>query len=414
MNMKKEIFASIEIADHEIRCIVGEFHETRFHVLRVERANIEGISHKQIIDEQNVVNGIIKCVRNAEEALEMKFSRVILLIPSVDVERQNKRIQIIPEASSKRIMLSDIQKGIHEAKSFPSQKDLELVNLGCIKYITNGITSRKMPLDEACETFVMSIDLLYANQNIVYDYARCIEKSGLDILDICLDSFAAAQEAAVFEQTLDKYVILIDIARQDTTLSLFSHGKLVNCECLPCGSKDWIAPIMEAYQLNEAVSFRLLQNTCHLFHDVSDEIIYIWAKDNEQKQVIECDISNLVEDALNAWLFAIQEASAPIVEDGEVKFLIIGSGSEIQGFPQVMKRMNGIVQTYVPQTIGARESVFTAALGAFYSWKEQKTISQDDRTSCDSDTLADVSLNVKKRDENGFTRKLRNMLLNDN
>lgn len=34
---KKEIFASIEIADHEVRLVVGEFYETRFNILRVEK-----------------------------------------------------------------------------------------------------------------------------------------------------------------------------------------------------------------------------------------------------------------------------------------------------------------------------------------------------------------------------------------
>lgn len=66
---RKEIYASVEIADHEIRLIVGEFYDTRFNILRVERAGITGIEKKKIIDEQNVVNGIIKAVKQAEESL---------------------------------------------------------------------------------------------------------------------------------------------------------------------------------------------------------------------------------------------------------------------------------------------------------------------------------------------------------
>ena len=34
---KKEIYASIEVADHEVRLVVGEFYETRFNILRVEK-----------------------------------------------------------------------------------------------------------------------------------------------------------------------------------------------------------------------------------------------------------------------------------------------------------------------------------------------------------------------------------------
>ena len=49
---RKEIYASVEIADHEIRLIVGEFYDTRFNILRVERAGTTGIEKKKIIDEQ--------------------------------------------------------------------------------------------------------------------------------------------------------------------------------------------------------------------------------------------------------------------------------------------------------------------------------------------------------------------------
>ena len=39
----------------------------------------------------------------------------------------------------------------------------------------------------------MNVDLLYADKEVVYAYARCIEKAGLEILDVCLDSYAADQ-----------------------------------------------------------------------------------------------------------------------------------------------------------------------------------------------------------------------------
>ena len=45
---RKEIYASVEIADHEIRLIVGEFYDTRFNILRVERAGITGIEKRKL------------------------------------------------------------------------------------------------------------------------------------------------------------------------------------------------------------------------------------------------------------------------------------------------------------------------------------------------------------------------------
>lgn len=414
---KKEIYASIEIADHEIRLVVGEFYETRFNILRVEKVEVKGIVHKVIEDEQSVVNGIIKAVKNVESALGFRIERVLAAIPSVQVVRHNKKVSIIPEASSKRIRLSDIQKGLNQAISFRPEAELELVNVGCIKYVSNGITSRKAPIDEVSDVLIMNVDLLYADKEIVYSYARCIEKAGLEIMDICLDSYAAAQEAAVFEQTVDKFVILVNLARQNTTLSLFSHGKLMNCEVLDEGYGKWLHEFHLEYGLSENVSFRLLQNTCTFdINKAKDSIIYIWSQANEQKQISEKDVCSIVSPMVEQWIQTINEACAPIIENGDVRYLVSGEGCEILSIADKLSLLNCSSQMYIPQTIGARDCAFVVCLGLFYSWKEQQSIRQDDRISCDMNNVENalhITSMKATSDEGGFTRKLKSILLND-
>jgi cell division protein FtsA len=40
---EKQIFAALEIADHEVRLIVGEFFNTRFNIIKVERVPVTGL-----------------------------------------------------------------------------------------------------------------------------------------------------------------------------------------------------------------------------------------------------------------------------------------------------------------------------------------------------------------------------------
>lgn len=416
--IKKEIYAAVEIADHEIRLVVGEFYDTRFNILKVERAPIKGVENKRIVNEQEVVNAIRKTIKQANDALGFTIERVLLAIPSVDVERHNKRVNVYPEGGSKRIRLSHIQGGLNEAITYKPNPDLELVNVGCIKYITNGITSRKMPIDESSDVMIMDIDLLYANKDIVYSYARCIERAGLEILDVCLDSYAIAQEAAVFEQTVDKYVVLIDLARQNTTLSLFTHGKLVNCEVLPSGYGKWLSSIREDYHLQDNVGFRLVQNTCNFLDDlVKDNVIYIWSENGEQKQISEKGVQEAVIPYVKEYIQMINEACLPIVESGDVRYLLSGEGCEIQSFQQLLPEFNAKASIYVPQTIGARDCSLVTCLGLFYSWKEALHIRKDERISCDlyevESAVESVTKKSSNEDEGGFTKKLKSILLNN-
>jgi len=414
---RKQIFAALEIADHEVRLVVGEFHETRFNILRVERVKTTGITNKVVVDEQNIVGAVMKAVQNASTVLGYKIERVLLAIPSIDVTRFNKKVNVFVEDGSKRVRLSHIQSGINEAISYKPDEELELVNIGCIKYITNGITSRKMPLNEVCDVLTMNIDLLYANKDIVYSYARCAEKSGLEIIDICLDSYAIAEEAAIFEQTVDKYVVLIDLERQNTTLSLFTHGKLVNCEVLEGGYGDWLSPLKDKYNLPLDVGFRLIQNTCALEEkEVGDATVYIWSEAGTSRQISERDVYKCVIDPINEWIQMINETCQPIIDSGNVRYILTGEGLEIQQIETLAKELNAQSQVYVPQTIGARDCGLVTCLGLFYSWKSQLAVRKDERTSCDQRDVEKAVEGVNKPtvdDESGFTKKLKSMLLSD-
>ncbi|MCI8271346.1 MAG: cell division protein FtsA [Erysipelotrichaceae bacterium] len=414
---KKQIYAALEIADHEIRLIIGEFYETRFNILRIERAKITGIDNKNIVAEHNVVGAIMKVVNSAGRALGFKIERVLMAIPSVHVERYSKRVKIDMEEGAQRVQLHHIQQGINEAVNYRPDSDTVLINIGCIKYITNGITSRKLPLDEVCDSLTMDVDLLFGDKNIVYSYARCVERAGLEILDVCLDSYAIAEEAAVFEQTVDKYVVLIDLARQNTTLSLFTHGRLVSCEILEAGYGDWIHDLCEQQRLSEDAAFRLIQNNCSLLEkQVSDSVIYIWSENGEPKQITEREVYKVVYPHVEAWLQMINEACAPIVENGNVRYLLAGEGFEIQGLEDLTFMLNAPSQIYVPQTIGARDCALVTCLGLFYSWKAQLNIRRDDRVCCDVRDVEKVVKSASKPstdDESGFTKKLKSMLLSD-
>lgn len=414
---KKQIYAALEIADHEVRLIIGEFYETRFNILRVERAKVTGINNKRVVEEHNITGAIMKVVNSAGRALGFKVERVLLAIPSVQVKRYCKRVKIDIEDGSKRIRLHHIQQGVNEAVGYRPDTDNVLVNVGCIKYITNGITSRKLPVDEICDFLTMDVDLLYADKDIVYSYARCVEKAGLEILDICLDSYAIAEEAAVFEQTVDKYVVLIDLSRQNTTLSLFTHGRLVNCEVLESGYGNWMQPICDEQKLSEEVAFRLIQNNCSFIErEVSDSVIYIWSENGEPKQLTERQVYKAVLPGIENWIHMMNDACAPIIENGNVRYLLVGEGFEIQGLEDLSAKLNAPSQIYIPQTVGARDCSLVTCLGLFYSWREQLNIRSDDRVCCDVRDVEKVVKSASKPstdDESGFTKKLKSMLLSD-
>ncbi len=414
---RKEIYAALEIADHEVRLVIGELFEARLNILRAERVQTSGVCNKEITDEKAVVSAIRKAVSNATIALGCRIERVLLAIPSLEVTRQNQKIQVTIEDGTRTIRLFHIQSGFNKAISYRAASHLELVNVGCIKYKVNGITSRKLPLGETCDSFVMDMDLLFAQKKAVYAYARCVEQANLEILDICLDSYAMAQEAAVFEQAIDRYVVQVDLGRFQTSLTLFAHGKLMKCILLSEGYAKWYAELKDRYQLSDSVCYRLLQNIFSKDPQENDDhIIFLDNINDTQVQLSAKEVYALCFENIEDWIQEINETCRPITQGGNTRYVISGEGMNIQVLEQMMDQFSAAASGYVPQTIGARDGAFTTTIGMIYNWKEIQEIRKDERISVNRNEMEESVEAIRKiaRDgEGGFTRKLKNMLLND-
>lgn len=414
---RKEIYAALEIADHEVRLVIGELYEARLNILRAERVQVSGVSNKEITDEKAVVSAIRKAVANATIALGYRIERVLLAIPSLEVTRQNQKIQVSIEDGTRTIRLFHIQSGFNKAISYKAGSNVELVNVGCIKYKVNGITSRKLPLGENCDSFVMDMDLLFAQKKAVYAYARCVEQANLEILDICLDSYAMAQEAAVFEQAIDRYIVEVDICRFNTCLSLFAHGKLMKCILLKEGYEAWYADLKAKYGLSDSVCYRLLQNIFSKYpNENGDNVIFLDSIHDTQIQLSAKDVYELCYEKIQDWIVEINETCQPITQGGNTRYVLSGEGMNIQVLEQMLDQFSAPASAYIPQTIGARDGAFTSVIGMIYNWKEIQEIRKDERISVNRNEMEESVEAIRKiahEGEGGFTRKLKNMLLND-
>lgn len=408
---KKQFFASLEIAEEEIRLLVAEYHMSRFNVLRSDIQKCSGIKNRRIEKPQTVSAAIIKIIRNAEEALGMKIKSVILIIPSVDVKCVRRRVNVLTEEGSRKILLSHIRKGLKKATEYDAGEEYEFVNTGSIKYIVGGISSRTMPLDERAEVLTMDVDLLFANKDIVYSYVMCVEKAGISVLDICLDTYAMAEESAALENSVDKYMILIDFSKYMTTLSLYYKGSLAGVDSIRLGYDNWANAIRRRYHLSMNECNDIVMDNC-LAEDgqYDDNVSYIWLDRDESRQITKQDVYNTVYDEVRNWITNINEACESISQSGPCKLVISGQGGDIVGIASLTKMISVPSEVYVPTTIGARKSAYTATLGALYCVKKWLQIQNTNETSVEASTL--TAREREREDQNAFTKKLKNILMN--
>ncbi|MEG0076926.1 cell division protein FtsA [Anaerorhabdus sp.] len=413
--MDKQIFAALEIADHEIRLILGEFFNTRFNIIKVERVPAFGISNNRISDAEAIQESIKKAVDNATRTVGAKIERVLLCIPSVNMHRYPLKVNTRVESIENVVTIQDIRRSVKKAMATKIDDSLAMVQAVCVKYTCNGISTRRMPLNEKCSDLTIDIDLLCVDRDVAFDLVRCVEETGLSVMDIYLDTFALAKEAALFEQTMDQNVIVIKLERQTTTLGLLSKGKLMNSDIFENGIDTWIDSIKEKFDLpNETIS-RLLKYNARLDEtSYTNSPIYIWANHGETFTMSEKELCGCIEKDIQKWLSDMKSICLPILNSNKTTVMITGEGGELQGLATLLSKQLGVeVKNYTPETLGVRYSGLSTCLGLFFAYKDQLPINGQNENSIDMEQFS-KTVHYKEQnpdsEEESITKRLKGML----
>lgn len=414
---RNKVYASCEIADQEVRLVILEIFEGRMNVLRVERVSCDGVRNQKIVNESLVVQAIRQACTNASTALGYRIERVLLAIPSVNVQRSNQKVRIQVEDGTKHIRLFHVQQGLNKAVQKKLSDDIELVNIGKITYTVEGEETTKMPISLPIDEFYMNVELIYADKETIYAYARCVEQANLEILDIYLDSYAISQESAVAVKSEDRSMIQLAVEADHTTMTLFRHGHVVSSTTLEHGYQWFIEDIQNEYDLSDAVSFRLLQNVFSTEVDPElDKILYIEQKPDRRVEVTANILTTAVVRKIRAWIKDVNAICEPILQQGSSEFVLTGKGADIGIFRALCKEFKDKSSVYIPQNVGARDGALTCCMGMFYAFEDVNKIRHSNVISVNYNELGasiDSINHRSKNGEGGFTKKLKSVILSE-
>ena len=378
----KQILGAIEIADKEIRLVVGEYYNTRFNVIKVEKEPCNGILDCVITNKEEVKNSIRRLTNRASKLIGAKIERLILLIPSVNFKRYPLKVNV--KTDNGIVTKDDVNRAIKKAMKTQIDRNIMIINAVCVKYTCNGISSRRIPEKEYAEDLIVDIDLLCADKSITYDYVTVLEEEGIEVMDITLDMFAVCKEAALFEQTVNQNIILLKIDYQTTTLALLSKGKLVNCEMLYNGLNTIMNPVYDKYRISYNNIERLVKYNAN-FENVEyvKDAIYAWKNaDGTSNTINEKDLSNLIKDATEHLVEGIKETCKPILDSGATNIVVVGEGSKMQALVSMIEKATGVTtKVYSPETIGVRDSAYASILGSIYGYRDLMAINDNQLSS---------------------------------
>lgn len=405
--MEKEILAALEIADQEVRLLVGQFYNGRFNILKVENVVHQGVSGYSIVSESHVLVAIQKAIENASRNLGVVISKVLLMVPGIQMKHETKQMQI---KITGKVSEMDIKRAYRELLASGSMEGYVLSNVIMSKYFVNGSSTRKLPLNERCSQLTVEADFYYLRQNIIFPYVSAVEASGLEIIDIVIDDIALAKEASLFEKSIDKPLIVYSLSLNHTKMTLYYQGKLLSNDYDLEGFnvfKDLLENNLGVP--HDAVERLLYYNVDLMKHKHREDPIFIWSKKGTSYTISAQDIAEQVNGPIKEYLNELIRRSEPIFKLGNPEIVLTGSASVIEGMSEYLAQESyARVTPYEAKTFGIKNPRFTALVGAFYFYKDYQIFRSETLFSANQSEFKNHVLQYEDKEETeSMTQKLK-------
>jgi len=232
--MKGKPQAVIDLCSGKIVVIAGDVQK-RKKILSISTERTTGISRGSIIDIEEVSRAIRKAKKKAEEKIKATLKEAIVGITGSYLS--GRRTIGLTRISGDNFIVTekDIENAIEQAKVIPPDK--ELVYLHPNSFILDGVRGIKAPKGLAGLRLEVDTYMLFGPPTSLRNINMALEKAEIQPKFFVFQPIAACY-AVLEEEELEEGIILIDIGKQTTDISIWSEGNLVHTTSLGIGGDD--------------------------------------------------------------------------------------------------------------------------------------------------------------------------------
>ena len=246
--MKDDIIrkVALDIGNNKIKLLVGEMSSDfqRIAVTNYVKTKSNGIS-KSLIENPEALAIALKEAISKAESVESPITRLSLALGGSGIHSATVNVKISFPAE-KEIEKSDMNNLLRQAKRqiFGGREGQyrilykEIYNKKID--ISSGIV--KEPIGMVGKELQADIHLVYIDDNYVQKFIQVVNKIGIDIDRIYLNSYASAK-GTLDDETKKMGVAHVDIGYGSTSIIILKYGKVLYAKTKPVGEMHYISDL---------------------------------------------------------------------------------------------------------------------------------------------------------------------------
>src|SRR4051812_11707450 len=341
-----EIYVSLDIGTSSVKVIIGEMvndsGKDSLNIIGVGNVKSEGLRKGSIVDMDDTVHSIKRAIEQAERMIGMEIREVVVGISGRDIMLHNCHGMVAVSSQNREITNEDVIRVIEASHVGSISPERE--NIGVIRkqFILDGKDEINDPRGMIGVRLEMEGTLITGSKSIIINTLRCVERAGLEILDIILQPLAAG-DFALSKDEKNLGVALIDMGGGSTTIAVFEEGFLKATSVIPVGGDLLTNDLSKVLHTSTENAENIKIKYGHAFYDNASEdeffSVPIIGSDQHQ-QFNQLYVSEIIEARMEEIFELIaNELKRLGVMDLPGGFVLTGGSAKMQGLLELAQDM---------------------------------------------------------------------------
>lgn len=369
--MKEHYYVALDIGSSSVKAIVGEkFHEG-VNIIGTGQTFTDGISKGMIRDYDLARSAINDTIKKASISSGVEIDEVFLKMPVTDTALRFSEESLRFGGESTEINGEHIEELLENIRNREMADEREVVTVYPRHFVVDELHEVVDPKEMiATQSLSVEAGTLLTNRTVLINTVKCVEDTGLTVLDVYSD--AVNYSHVLSESEVELGSVVIDIGAELTQFAYYERGSLKYASSIPVGGKNVTNDLAQAFNTSHEAAEKAKTQYGHAFYEHANDTDIIRLPQNDSVEDIEvtpkdlADIIELrIEEIFNSVFERLYKNSIAKVSGG---FVITGGTANILGIKELLQDIvTEKVRVHIPNQMGARKPEFSSAISTVAS-----------------------------------------------
>jgi cell division protein FtsA len=354
MAKPENFLVSCDIGSSKVCVLIGEPNARGgLDILGKGSTAHRGARKGNIINVDSTVDAIKRSAEEAEIMAGAQITRAYAGLSGSAVRSFNSRGVVAVSGKAREISRDDIARVVDAAKSVQVPQDHEIVHAIPREFSVDGQEGIADPLGMVGARLEANVHIVTAPIAVSQNLAACLNKSGIEVVELVLEQFAAA-EAVLTADEKELGVCLADIGGGTTEVALYEKGSIAHTVVLPVGGDHFTndlavvlrTPIPDAERIKRKSGSTLRSSVSE------EEMVEVpMVGGRTPKLCPRTMLADILQPRAEELMGLIRDEVKRLGLDAELRsgYVLTGGGSEMEGLLEVAETVfDGPVRRGVP------------------------------------------------------------------